>query len=177
MVFSACSYLALAGAVWIFLRLLQACFWLPRHLKKQNNVQRMLEDKVDDYERYVLECERKEKELNETEEENGEKLDITQTEKWKERRECLTMLKRELGRVRDGDDSSDWDKLLEEEEKKILEEAALLEEKEKEDSESSNNCERKKSALNADGCKNEDKEEKCNISEKKNSDLQCKKDK
>lgn len=46
MVFTACSYLALAGAVWIFLRLIQACFWLPRHLKRQNHVQRMLQDKV-----------------------------------------------------------------------------------------------------------------------------------
>lgn len=46
MVFTACSYLALAGAVWIFLRLIQACFWLPKHLKRQNDVQRMLQDKV-----------------------------------------------------------------------------------------------------------------------------------
>ena len=46
MVFTACSYLVLAGAVWIFLRLIQACFWLPRHLKRQNHVQRMLQDKV-----------------------------------------------------------------------------------------------------------------------------------
>lgn len=46
MVYTAFSYLALAGAVWIFLRLLQACFWLPRHLKKQNDVQQMLQDKV-----------------------------------------------------------------------------------------------------------------------------------
>lgn len=46
MIFTACSYLALAGAVWIFLRLIQACFWLPKHLKRQNDVQRMLQDKV-----------------------------------------------------------------------------------------------------------------------------------
>jgi len=52
MVYTACSYLALAGAVWIFLRLLQACFWLPKHLKRQNDVQRMLQDKVDMIGRY-----------------------------------------------------------------------------------------------------------------------------
>lgn len=46
MVFSAATYLALAGAAWIFLRLLQACFWLPRHLKRQNNLQDMLQEKV-----------------------------------------------------------------------------------------------------------------------------------
>ena len=46
MVYTAFTYLALAGAAWIFLRLLQACFWLPRHLKKQNDVQQMLQDKV-----------------------------------------------------------------------------------------------------------------------------------
>ena len=46
MVFTAFSYLALAGAAWIFLRLLQACFWLPRHLRKQNDVQQMLQEKV-----------------------------------------------------------------------------------------------------------------------------------
>lgn len=46
MVFTAFSYLALAGAVWIFLRLIQACFWLPKHLSRQNDVQRMLQEKV-----------------------------------------------------------------------------------------------------------------------------------
>ncbi|KAK2588034.1 hypothetical protein KPH14_004105 [Odynerus spinipes] len=115
MVFTACSYLALAGAVWIFLRLLQACFWLPRHLKKQNDVQQMLQDKVDSYEKYILECEEKEKTMilegESTEEQNAET-----TKKWKERRECLEMLKRELKKVRDGGEINDWDYLLEEDE-------------------------------------------------------------
>ncbi|XP_043800551.1 uncharacterized protein LOC122719077 isoform X2 [Apis laboriosa] len=118
MVFTACSYLALAGAVWIFLRLIQACFWLPRHLKRQNHVQRMLQDKMENYEKYILECERKEK--IEQEMQGGDaKPNPEQAEKWKERRECLEMLKRELSKIRDGgDDSQDWDYLLEEEETK-----------------------------------------------------------
>ncbi|XP_076172619.1 uncharacterized protein LOC143149281 [Ptiloglossa arizonensis] len=118
MVFTACSYLALAGALWIFLRLIQACFWLPRHLKRQNDVQRMLQDKVENYEKYILECEEKEKSEQET---RGEdiKIDPVQAEKWKERRECLEMLKKELSKVRDsGDKSYDWDYLLEDEETK-----------------------------------------------------------
>ncbi|XP_053975831.1 structural maintenance of chromosomes protein 1A isoform X2 [Hylaeus volcanicus] len=118
MVFTACSYLALAGAVWIFLRLIQACFWLPRHLKRQNDVQRMLQDKVESYEKYILECEEKEKSEQETRGEDV-KVDPVQAEKWKERRECLEMLKRELSKVRDsGDKSFDWDYLLEDEETK-----------------------------------------------------------
>ncbi|KAI4499522.1 hypothetical protein M0802_005418 [Mischocyttarus mexicanus] len=121
MVFTAFSYLALAGAVWIFLRLLQACFWLPRHLKKQNDVQQMLQDKVDDYERYILECEEKEKVMildgESTEEQNAE-----MTKKWKERRECFEMMKRELKKVRDGGEINDWDYLLEEEQKLVEEE-------------------------------------------------------
>ncbi|XP_043591887.1 uncharacterized protein LOC122571799 isoform X2 [Bombus pyrosoma] len=118
MVYTACSYLALAGVVWIFLRLIQACFWLPRHLKRQNNVQRMLQDKMEGYEKYILECERKEK--IEQELQGGDaKFDPEQAEKWKERRECLEMLKRELSKIRDGgDDSQDWDYLLEDDEKK-----------------------------------------------------------
>ncbi|XP_061932996.1 uncharacterized protein LOC107993161 isoform X2 [Apis cerana] len=118
MVFTACSYLALAGAVWIFLRLIQACFWLPRHLKRQNHVQRMLQDKMENYEKYILECEKREK--IEQEMQGGDaKPNPEQAEKWKERRECLEMLKRELSKIRDGgDDSQDWDYLLEEEETK-----------------------------------------------------------
>lgn len=46
MITTAVSYLALAGAVWMFLRLIQACFWLPKHLKRQNDVQQMLQEKV-----------------------------------------------------------------------------------------------------------------------------------
>ncbi|EZA61789.1 hypothetical protein X777_09410 [Ooceraea biroi] len=117
MVFTACSYLALAGAVWIFLRLLQACFWLPKHLKRQNDVQRMLQEKVDGYEKYVLECEERERAemLDQIDDENKS---LEMSEKWKERRECLDMLKRELQRVREGKDMSDWDSLLDEELKK-----------------------------------------------------------
>ncbi|KAG7211862.1 hypothetical protein KM043_011083 [Ampulex compressa] len=118
MVFTAFSYLALAGAVWIFLRLVQACFWLPRHLKKQNDVQRMLQDKVESYEKYILECEEKEKSMEgnqETENDKATEDNITKSQEWKERRECLEMLKRELNRVRDGGDPYDWDHLLDEE--------------------------------------------------------------
>ena len=46
MVYTAIAYLALAGAAWLFLRLIQACFWLPSHIKRQNDVQRMLQEKV-----------------------------------------------------------------------------------------------------------------------------------
>ncbi|KAK0168243.1 hypothetical protein PV327_002067 [Microctonus hyperodae] len=130
MVYTACTYLMLAGAAWIFLRLLQACFWLPRHLKKQNNVQQMLQDKIDSYEKYVLDCEEKEKaaaealengDLIENEEENTEKSEKIKYEpidekKWKERRECLEMLKTELKRVRDGGDPYDWQHLLDDDE-------------------------------------------------------------
>ncbi|KAK0084451.1 hypothetical protein PV325_004425 [Microctonus aethiopoides] len=126
MVYTACTYLMLAGAAWIFLRLLQACFWLPRHLQKQNNVQQMLQDKIDGYEKYVLECEEKEKaaaealekgDLIENDEENTEKSEKIKFQpidekKWKERRECLEMLKTELKRVRDGGDPYDWEHLL-----------------------------------------------------------------
>ncbi|XP_014612692.1 PREDICTED: glutamic acid-rich protein-like isoform X1 [Polistes canadensis] len=134
MVFTAFSYLALAGAVWIFLRLLQACFWLPRHLKKQNDVQQMLQDKVDDYERYILDCEEKEKTMilegESTEEQNAEMM-----KKWKERRECFEMMKRELKKVRDGGEINDWDYLLEEEQKLEEEEEAKRKEKESENEE------------------------------------------
>ncbi|XP_018351634.1 PREDICTED: histone-lysine N-methyltransferase, H3 lysine-79 specific isoform X2 [Trachymyrmex septentrionalis] len=134
MVFTACSYLALAGAVWIFLRLIQACFWLPKHLKRQNDVQRMLQDKVDSYEKYVLECEEKER-AEMLDQIDDEKKSLEMAEKWKERRECLDMLKRELERVREGKDMSDWDALLDEELKKHeLESKLLEEEEEKEDS-------------------------------------------
>ncbi|XP_020279813.1 trichohyalin isoform X1 [Pseudomyrmex gracilis] len=134
MVFTACSYLALAGAVWIFLRLIQACFWLPKHLKRQNDVQKMLQDKVDSYEKYVLECEEKEK-AEMLESIDDEKKNLEMSEKWKERRECLDMLKRELQRVKDGKDMTDWDALLDEELKKHadLDDNKLLEEEEEEE--------------------------------------------
>lgn len=35
MFYSAGSYLLLAAAVWVLLKLIQACFWLPNTLKKQ----------------------------------------------------------------------------------------------------------------------------------------------
>ncbi|XP_047359524.1 uncharacterized protein LOC124952926 isoform X2 [Vespa velutina] len=131
MVYTAFSYLALAGAVWIFLRLLQACFWLPRHLKKQNNVQQMLQDKVDSYEKYILECEEKEKTMildgESTEEQN---VDITK--KWLERRECLEMLKQELKKIENGDEINYEDYLseLDEEVKEEMNEKEMKKDKE-----------------------------------------------
>ncbi|XP_012289024.1 uncharacterized protein LOC105704403 isoform X2 [Orussus abietinus] len=117
MVVSAITYLALAGAVWIFLRLFQACFSLPRHLRKQNDVQQMLQEKIDGYEKYVQECEEKDRALGiecdlegVDDKEDAERAD--RATKWKERRECLEMLKKELNRIRDGGDINDWDHLL-----------------------------------------------------------------
>lgn len=46
MVYTAIAYLALAGAAWLFLRLIQACFWLPGHMKRKNDVQSMLKEKA-----------------------------------------------------------------------------------------------------------------------------------
>lgn len=61
---------------------------------------------------------------------DDDKKSLEMSEKWKERRECLDMLKRELERVREGKDMSDWDALLDEELKKHELEAKLLEEEE-----------------------------------------------
>lgn len=36
MIYSSCSYLMLAFVAWIFCKLFYACFWLPGHLKKQD---------------------------------------------------------------------------------------------------------------------------------------------
>lgn len=82
---------------------------------------------MDGYERYIEECEAKEREAAESGEavvsvdENGEEqnqVPVIDEAKWKERRECLEMLKKELRRVRDGgNDQYDWDYLLEEDEK------------------------------------------------------------
>ncbi|KMQ88651.1 ubiquitin carboxyl-terminal hydrolase 1 [Lasius niger] len=162
MVFTACSYLALAGAVWIFLRLIQACFWLPKHLKRQNDVQRMLQDKVDSYEKYVLECEEKEK-TEMLDQIDDEKKSLEMSEKWKERRECLDMLKRELERVREGKDMSDWDALLEEELKKHELDSKLLDEEEEEEEEENfkkNNKEKSEEKSEKEGKKIEPKKEK-----------------
>ncbi|CAL1682779.1 unnamed protein product [Lasius platythorax] len=162
MVFTACSYLALAGAVWIFLRLIQACFWLPKHLKRQNDVQRMLQDKVDSYEKYVLECEEKEK-TEMLDQIDDEKKSLEMSEKWKERRECLDMLKRELERVREGKDMSDWDALLEEELKKHELDSKLLDEEEEEEEEENfkkDNKEKSEEKSEKEGKKIEPKKEK-----------------
>lgn len=87
---------------------------------------------VESYEKYVLECEEKEK-AEMLEQIDDEKKSLEMSEKWKERRECLDMLKRELERVREGKDMSDWDALLDEELKKHELEAKLLEEEEEEE--------------------------------------------
>lgn len=68
--------------------------------------------KVDSYERYILECEEKEKRMllvgDGTEEQN---VDIAK--KWKERRECLDMLRKELKKIEDGDEINYEDYLSE----------------------------------------------------------------
>lgn len=84
---------------------------------------------VDSYEKYVLECEEKEK-AEMLDQIDDEKKSLEMSEKWKERRECLDMLKRELARVREGKDMSDWDALLDEELKKHAEELEAEEEEE-----------------------------------------------
>ncbi|XP_046827590.1 uncharacterized protein LOC124428048 isoform X2 [Vespa crabro] len=145
MVYTAFSYLALAGAVWIFLRLLQACFWLPRHLKKQNNVQQMLQDKVDSYEKYILECEEKEKTMildgESTEEQN---VDITK--KWLERRECLEMLKQELKKIENGDEIN-YDDYLSELDEEMKEEMNEKEMKKDKEDGKGKKCEKEEEAM------------------------------
>jgi len=84
---------------------------------------------VDSYEKYVLECEEKER-AEMLDQIDDEKKSLEMSEKWKERRECLDMLKRELERVREGKDMSDWDALLDEELKKHEMESKILEEEE-----------------------------------------------
>lgn len=37
MIFSSCSYLALAFLVWLFLKLAYACFWFPKYLQSQQD--------------------------------------------------------------------------------------------------------------------------------------------
>lgn len=82
---------------------------------------------MENYEKYILECEEREKSDQDTQ--GGDiKIDSAQEEKWKERRECLEMLKRELSKVRDaGDDSYDWDYLLKDEEETMNEGANITE--------------------------------------------------
>ncbi|XP_011497626.1 PREDICTED: uncharacterized protein LOC105361998 [Ceratosolen solmsi marchali] len=127
MVYTAIAYLALAGAAWLFLRLIQACFWLPSHMKRQNDVQQLLENKVESYERYVQECE--EKEAAGEVKDDGDNRSLE--DKQKDRRECLEMLKRELRRIRDGGDPYTCDFLLAGEGKKLLEELEEDEEEQK----------------------------------------------
>lgn len=35
MIFSSCSYLGLACAAWVLIKLVYACFWLPKYLKTE----------------------------------------------------------------------------------------------------------------------------------------------
>lgn len=83
---------------------------------------------VDSYEKYILECEKKEKEAAEqvtlssdenviAENQDDQEAIPIDEKKWKERRECLEMLKKELKRVKEGGDMYDWDCLLEDNEK------------------------------------------------------------
>ena len=46
MVYTAVAYLGLATAAWLFLRLIQACFCLPNRMRRRNDIERMLEQKV-----------------------------------------------------------------------------------------------------------------------------------
>lgn len=63
-----------------------------------------------------MECEEKER-IEQAMKDDVTKTDLAQTEKWKERRECLEMLKQELNSVSGGvDDPHKWDYFLEEEE-------------------------------------------------------------
>ncbi|KAL2724402.1 myb-like protein X isoform X3 [Vespula squamosa] len=176
MVYTAFSYLALAGAVWVFLRLLQACFWLPRHLKKQNDVQQMLQDKVDSYEKYILECEEKEKTMilggESTEEEN---VDITK--KWMERRECLEMLKQELKKIQDGDEI-DYQDYISELEEEVEQENKKMKEEGKDEKEKKCSDEKISSKRDGSSKKSEDMESLLGKEEKKEKEeKKIKKDK
>lgn len=96
---------------------------------------------MDSYEKYVLECEEKEK-TEMLDQIDDEKKSLEMSEKWKERRECLDMLKRELGRVCEGKDMSDWDAMLDEELKKQAEELEAEEEEERENAKNEANKEK-----------------------------------
>lgn len=103
---------------------------------------------MESYEKYVLECEEKEK-SEMLDQIDDEKKSLEMSEKWKERRECLDMLKNELQRVQEGKDMSDWDSLLDEELKKHAEEldsekfAEECEEEEEEEEKQQENCKNK----------------------------------
>ncbi|XP_076224166.1 uncharacterized protein LOC143174560 isoform X2 [Nomia melanderi] len=117
MVFTTWTYVALAAAVWILLRLIQACFRLPRQLKRQTDMRQVLQDKIESYEKYVTECEQREIEEQKSRGEDAT-IESTQAEQWKERRECLMMLKKELSKVRENKDSNDLLDYLQEYEEK-----------------------------------------------------------
>lgn len=94
---------------------------------------------------------------------DDEKKSLEMSEKWKERRECLDMLKRELERVREGKDMSDWDALLEEELKKHELDSKLLDEEEEEEEEENfkkDNKEKSEEKSEKEGKKIEPKKEK-----------------
>jgi len=114
---------------------------------------------VDSYEKYVLECEEKEK-AEMLDQIDDEKKSLEMSEKWKERRECLDMLKRELQRVRDGKDMSDWDSLLDEELKKHadLDSDKILEEEDEEDEETKKEKKKISSSVSEDEDKEKEKE-------------------
>jgi len=97
---------------------------------------------VDSYEKYVLECEEKEK-AEMLDQIDDEKKSLEMSEKWKERRECLDMLKKELQRVREGKDMSDWDALLDEELKKHELDSKFLDEEEEEEENSNKDVKEK----------------------------------
>lgn len=121
---------------------------------------------MDSYEKYIIDCEEKEKaeaetknndEITEENKTNDKPVLQDNESKWKERRECLEMLKKELKRVRDGGDMYDWDYLLEEDEKD--------EENKNQDSKMSLNVPEDEQDLlsnekSNDLCENEDKEPK-----------------
>lgn len=83
---------------------------------------------MDSYEKYVLECEEKER-MEMLDQIDDEKKNLEMSEKWKERRECLDMLKHELKRVQNNDnDTTYWDKLMDEELKKYADSNKISEE-------------------------------------------------
>jgi len=117
---------------------------------------------VESYEKYVLECEEKERAEMLLDRIDDEKKSLEMSEKWKERRECLDMLKRELQRVREGKDMSDWDSLLDEELKKHadLDSEKILEEedgeREEEEGEEGEEEKKKINSINDDDDKEKD---------------------
>ncbi|XP_076647766.1 uncharacterized protein LOC143356179 isoform X1 [Halictus rubicundus] len=106
MVYTTWTYVALAAAVWVLLRLIQACLCLPRQLKRQTDMRRVLRDKIEGYEKYIRECEQREMAEQKSRGDDAP-MDPSMAEQWKERRECLEMLKRELNKVHETKDPLD----------------------------------------------------------------------